>query len=117
VELHEISTQLSENKKMDLFNDYLQLKEIADYFEDKLTGCYSNRAELIEFVKDYLKSFDVAVIGATGANSNQVMDFIKEMDADPDSVYYICYLIINTLRVASLKALRECAIEKSEQFS
>ena len=73
--------------------------------------------KLIEYVKDYLRSFDTSVIGATGSNSNQVIDFIKEIDANPDRVYYICYLIINTLRVASLKALRECAIEKAVQFS
>ena len=49
---------------------------------------------------------------------NQLSEyFIKEIDANPDRVYYICYLIINTLRVASLKALRECAIEKAVQFS
>ena len=64
-----------------------------------------------------IQSFDTSVIGATGSNSNQVIDFIKEIDANPDRVYYICYLIINTLRVASLKALRECAIEKAVQFS
>ena len=104
-------------KNADLFNNYLEFKEIADYFENRMASFYTNRDELIEYVKDYLRSFDTSVIGATGSNSNQVIDFIKEIDANPDRVYYICYLIINTLRVASLKALRECAIEKAVQFS
>ena len=104
-------------KDTDLFNDYLEFKEVADYFENGMASCYSNRDELIEYVKDYLRSFDVAVIGATGANSNQVIGFIKEIDADPDRVYYVCYLIANTFRIASLRALRECVIEKTVQFS
>lgn len=102
---------------MEMFDNYLELKDLADYFEDTMTSLWSDRSELIEFTKKYLKDFDVAVIGATGANSNQVVDFNKDMDADSDRVYYICYLIVNTLRAASLRVLKECSISIKGRLS